>query len=64
MTINADLIQQYLGSNHSVEHLREIRDHGIHTITNEFSNEDFDYDTISNEFKIVVTELLRAKNEY
>ena len=59
-----DLIQQYLGTNPSIEHLREIRDHGIHNITNEFSNADFDYSLISGEFKIIVTELLRAKGEF
>ena len=59
-----DLIHQYLGNNPSIAHLREIRDHGIHNITNDFSNDDFDYEVISDEFKIVVTELLRALNEY
>ena len=63
MSINSDLIHQYLGSNPSIAHLREIRDHGIHNITNDFSNEGFNYDAISDEFKIVVTQLLRAMGE-
>ena len=54
------IVHTYLGRNPSKEHLQEIFDHGIHNMTNQFSNDSLDYEAIAHEFNVVVAELLRA----
>ena len=57
MNTYTKIVTEYLTGS-SEQHLQEIVDHGIHNLMNDFSNDEFDFDKISEEFKSVATDLL------
>lgn len=47
----------------TAEHLQEIIDHGIHNLTNNFSNDDYDYEAISDAFNAAANDLMGEINQ-
>ena len=56
-----EIVKEYINLESTREYLQDIVFHGIHSLTNDFSNDEFDYDAISAEFQSVAQELLDSE---